>query len=331
MVQLLFQLLIIIWLILVSARQWNQFEQLTETKLIEEYGILVNDGHKFHGNIIVNLYEKKFGLYPYYRNYSDPSSSVNGGIPQLANISAHLSKVYSDITKAIPNLNFDGLAVIDYENWRPLWEQNYHTKRIYQSESVAYVKKRYGNINDSAAKLIAMNEFNNASMEFLLATIRLAKEMRPNAFAGKNNIAECGEVFEEFNNRLQPLYNETDALYPSIYLRKKKNSSADCLYVTSMIKEAKRSTKNLNPNMPIFAFTSIEYLPLNLSDPSYYSERDLRNSLRQVFYMDIQGSTSNDMEKRCEDIADYFREYFAPEVAKLKKFAKACASIKNNE
>ncbi|OZC06420.1 hyaluronoglucosaminidase [Onchocerca flexuosa] len=147
---------------------WNipteKCKQFTETKLLEEYGILVNDGHKFHGNIIVNLYEKKFGLYPYYQNYFDPSSAVNGGIPQLANISAHLSKVRNDITKVIPNSNFDGLAVIDYENWRPLWEQNYHTKRIYQSESMAYVKKRYGDINDSVAELIAMNEFNNASM-----------------------------------------------------------------------------------------------------------------------------------------------------------------------
>lgn len=85
-------------------------------------------------------------------------------ILQRANLTNHLLKVRSDIKESIPNPDFDGLAIIDYEKWRPIWEHNWYTKRIYQNESVAYVKERYKNITEKYAKLIAENEFNNAAM-----------------------------------------------------------------------------------------------------------------------------------------------------------------------
>ena len=34
-----------------------------------------------------------------------------------------------------------GLAVIDWEEWRPLWDRNWGNKRIYQTLSVAHVKQ----------------------------------------------------------------------------------------------------------------------------------------------------------------------------------------------
>lgn len=47
-------------------------------------GVLVNDQHKFYGKQIVTFYENKFGLYPHFKNHSDPGSAVNGGIPQAS-------------------------------------------------------------------------------------------------------------------------------------------------------------------------------------------------------------------------------------------------------
>ncbi|VDP20182.1 unnamed protein product, partial [Onchocerca flexuosa] len=98
---------------------WNvpseKCKALTDTNLLENNSIIVNDGHKFLGNAIVVFYEEHFGLYPYYRSYSDTKLAVNGGIPQRANISAHLSVVRNNISKHIPDPNFNGLAVIDYE------------------------------------------------------------------------------------------------------------------------------------------------------------------------------------------------------------------------
>uniref|UniRef100_A0A1I7V957 Hyaluronidase n=1 Tax=Loa loa TaxID=7209 RepID=A0A1I7V957_LOALO len=177
----------------------------------------INLKHKFRGDIIVTLYEKQFGLYPYYSDSSDLTSAVNGGIPQRANLSAHLSKVRSDIDKAIPNKDFDGLAIIDYEEWRPLWEHNWYTRRIYHNASLAYVEEQYKNTGKTLTKgdeLAKKNSIRQQCENFLTETIREAKNMRPNALwefygmpfcnysAGKNGTEGCGEVFEEFNNRL---------------------------------------------------------------------------------------------------------------------------------
>ncbi|KAL3993789.1 Hyaluronidase family protein [Acanthocheilonema viteae] len=303
----------------------------------QTYGILANNEYKFQGNIIVVLYEKKFGLYPYYKNFSDPTSAVNGGIPQRANLTAHLAKLRDDIEKAIPNEGFNGLAVIDYEKWRPLWEHNWYTKRIYRRESIAYVMERYPNKNKTDAKLTAMNEFNQASLEFLIKTIREAKKIRPfalwgyygmpfcNYSAGRNGTIACGEVFERFNDRLLPLYNESTALYPSIYLPKREMNLIGCLYVISVLKEAKRIADELQ--LPIYAFTGIEYFPL-INDP-YYTQQDLRNSLRRASAMGVDGviiwSTSKNMAKRCVAIGNYIRYQLGPEVLQLKEFTKICS------
>ncbi|EFO17241.2 hypothetical protein LOAG_11260, partial [Loa loa] len=254
---------------------------------------------------------------------------------QRANLSAHLSKVRSDIDKAIPNTNFDGLAIIDYEDWRPLWEHNWYTKRIYRNASLAYVEEQYKNTGKTLTKddklNIAKDEFNRAAMKFLTETIREAKKMRPNALwgfygmpfcnynAGKSGTVGCEEVFEKFNDRLQPLYAEATAFYPSIYLPSRNSGRTGCLYVTSVLQEAKRCAKKLS--IPIFTFSGIEYFPLKSADP-YYSKEDLFHSLNTAFVMGVQGtiiwSSSKNMAERCHGIGDYVRKYVGPKAEELK-------------
>nr|CDQ04404.1 BMA-CHHY-1 [Brugia malayi] len=356
MKHLFVQILPIIWLTTVNGREWKTFEvrwnvpthqckNWSEIQKPEHYGILVNDEYKFYGNVVVTLYEEKFGLYPYYKNYSNLSSAVNGGIPQRANLTEHLLKVENDTINAIPNENFDGLAIIDYEKWRPLYEHNWSTKRIYRNASIDYVKERYENITQENATSIAIKEFNEAAMKFLTATIREVKRIRPKALwgfygmpfcnysAGINGTVACGEVYEEFNDRLKPLYMEATALYPSIYLPRRNSGAGGCLYVTSVLQEAKRCAEKLKPSVPIFTFTGFEYFPLNLTDP-FYTEQDLFNSLHRSFDMGIQGaiiwSTSKDMANRCLSIGNYIRDHLGPEVENLKKLSEICDNAKTN-
>ncbi|EJD73606.1 hypothetical protein LOAG_18976 [Loa loa] len=155
--------------------------------------------------------------------------------------------------------------------------------------------------------------------------------MRPNALwgfygmpfcnysAGKNGTVGCGEVFEEFNNRLQPLYAEATAFYPSIYLPSRNSGRTGCLYVTSVLQEAKRCAENLS--IPIFTFNGIEYFPLESTNP-YYTQEDLSHSLNTAFVMGVQGtiiwSSSKDMVKRCDGIGDYVLKYVGRKVKELK-------------
>lgn len=43
----------------------------------------------------------------------------------------------------MPDPNYNGLAVIDWEAWRPIWETNWNTKRIYKVRSVELVRSQH--------------------------------------------------------------------------------------------------------------------------------------------------------------------------------------------
>ncbi|EJW80455.1 hypothetical protein WUBG_08637 [Wuchereria bancrofti] len=148
-----------------------------------------------------------------------------------------------------------------------------------------------------------------------------------------NGTVACGEVYEEFNDRLQPLHMEATALYPSIYLPRRNSATGGCLYVTSVLREAKRCAEKLKSSVPIFTFTGFEYFPINLSNP-FYTKQDLLNSLHRAFDMGIQGaiiwSTSKNMANRCLSIGDYVRDHLGPEVKNLKNLSEICDKTERN-
>lgn len=77
---------------------------------------------------------------------------------------AHLRKAQKDIESAIPDSGFGGVAVLDFEAWRPLWSLNWGSKRIYKSESVKFVRQRYPELSNKAARQMATKEFNKAAL-----------------------------------------------------------------------------------------------------------------------------------------------------------------------
>lgn len=54
------------------------------------------------------------GLWPTIDNNGKP---VNGGVPQAANLSAHLAALEETIVGWLPDPLWDGNAVFDFENW----------------------------------------------------------------------------------------------------------------------------------------------------------------------------------------------------------------------
>lgn len=63
------------------------------------------------------------------------------------------------ITLLIPSRANRGLAVIDWEEWRPLWDRNWGTKRIYQTLSVAHVMQANLSLPVQQATVKAKQQF----------------------------------------------------------------------------------------------------------------------------------------------------------------------------
>uniref|UniRef100_A0A914S6Q2 Hyaluronidase n=1 Tax=Parascaris equorum TaxID=6256 RepID=A0A914S6Q2_PAREQ len=256
---------------------------------------------------------KNIGLYPYYKDGSDPKSIVNGGIPQRVNMVAHLRKAQKDIESAIPDSGFGGVAVLDFEAWRPLWSLNWGSKRIYKSESVLL-------------------------HNFMVETIRLGIRLRPfarwgfygfpycNYDAGKKGEYECSEIFKQYNDRLALILQEATALFPSIYLSSETETDRNFRYIQAVIREAKRVSEKFEPKKPVFAYTKMAYNPY--MDPHhFYIKRDICNSVKQCSDLGIQGiiiwSTSQGMNSsRCHHIARY---HYGPYVEIVRKHAERCS------
>ncbi|XP_010015220.1 PREDICTED: hyaluronidase-1-like, partial [Nestor notabilis] len=127
-------------------------EKYNVTLNLEVFDVLANDQQSFIGQDITLFYSKELGLLPYYTSEGMP---VNGGLPQNASLQAHLQQATRDIKVTLPTLPspaYSGLAVIDWEKWRPLWVRNWASMDIYQQQSeellngtnkvLAYVRHR---------------------------------------------------------------------------------------------------------------------------------------------------------------------------------------------
>ena len=44
------------------------------------------------------------------------------------------------VAEMVPNATYDGLAIIDWERWDPVWERNWDSRKVYQTESIGKVR-----------------------------------------------------------------------------------------------------------------------------------------------------------------------------------------------
>ncbi|MFH4983140.1 hypothetical protein AB6A40_009849 [Gnathostoma spinigerum] len=130
---------------------------------LDKYRIKHNVNQSFEGKEVVLFYSYKFGRYPYYyhHNVSEPR---NGGLPQKVNMTDHLAKAKEDIEKAIPNENFTGVAILDFEEWRPTYETNWSAKRVYRNESIKYAEEYCNStVPPCNATAVAIEQFDSAA------------------------------------------------------------------------------------------------------------------------------------------------------------------------
>ena len=113
---------------------------------------------------------------------------VNGGVPQAANLSAHLAELRATVVHFVPDPDWDGLAVFDFEEWTNIWELmvdggtpgGWHSI-AYQNYSIELERRAHPRWSEGALVAAAKANFETAATEFLVETLRTCSALRPKA------------------------------------------------------------------------------------------------------------------------------------------------------
>ena len=114
---------------------------------------------------------------------------INGGVPEYANLSLHLTTLETTIDDYIPSSSYDGNLVLDFELWTPLWELNrlsidsFHA-RIYQEYSLDRMAHAHPTWNASSVNAAASRAFEQAAETFFVTTLQTLRALRPRARVG---------------------------------------------------------------------------------------------------------------------------------------------------
>ncbi|KAH0630001.1 hypothetical protein JD844_012534 [Phrynosoma platyrhinos] len=245
------------------------------------YGIIENKGNVFRGQNMTIFYKNQFGLYPYI---SPEGEWHNGGIPQSVPLKEHLERASKEIIELL-NHGFQGLAVVDWEEWRPLWRRNWGPKKVYRKASEQWVWERYSGLSPQEQSYFAEIEFEEAARVLMESTLNMGKELRPQGLWGfyrfpdcfndnwekeENYTGRCKPKEVQWNDRLMWLWKVSSALYPSIYLPPKLPESHRQRYVHHRLREALRVAQ-FGPKqpLPVIAYSRVSYRHSSRSLHSY--------------------------------------------------------------
>ncbi|XP_067091514.1 hyaluronidase-4 [Osmerus mordax] len=258
---------------------WNAPLDMCTTK----YNVTANLEHLFQisgspravrtGQNVTIFYANRLGRYPYY---TDHGQAINGGLPQNCSLDAHLIKAYQDISHFIPSQSFRGLAVIDWEHWRPQWNRNWHKKDVYRRKSRELTARAYVNVTASQVEELARERFERSARAFMLRTVQLGTRLRPDGLWGfylypdchnynlheHNYTGSCPLQESRRNDELLWLWNSSTALFPSVAIRKSHTDSVSNLHFSQYrVLEAIRiaSLTSLDYDLPTYVYLRLGY------------------------------------------------------------------------
>jgi hypothetical protein len=232
----------------------------------------------------VIMYESWLGNFP----YAGPHMAEQGDFMQR-----HLAKIGRDLTQFIPDPNFSGYAIIDYETWFPAWSRLNNVKSDkpedfrdydFKDDWEDYMKRARPQIlaglaGDARERVLATT-YNDACKRFYLATLNECKRLRPKAKWGfygfpyreyyVDYVPFAARWKDANTNDLQWMWDAVDVVFPSVYSVKitvdgrqpaagqpENTPEVNARYMSENVKEAIRVAKG----KPVMAFIHFRYHP----------------------------------------------------------------------
>lgn len=308
---------------------------------LDQFQIVASPNQGFTKQNLTIFYKDRLGLYPHYED----GTAVNGGLPQIASLTQHLEKMPEGIEKYIRDPLAKGLAVIDWEEWRPLWIRNWEAKDIYKSQSRRLVSQKNPDWTSLKVSKMAQMEFEMSSRKFMQETLRLAKSLRPHQLWGfylfpdcynhdyRNSLehytGRCPDVELVRNDQLKWLWTESTALFPSIYMGSVlRSTSFGRQFVRNRVKEGMRlASVGEGLARPVFVYSR----PTYANELEVLTETDLVSTIGEsvalgaagiVLWGDAAYASSN---ASCSSINQYLRGPLGQYLLNVSTAAEQCS------
>ncbi|XP_072136296.1 hyaluronidase-2-like [Mobula birostris] len=306
------------------------------------FDVVSSPNEGFYDQQLTIFYKERLGRYPYFEG----QSPVNGGLPQNGSLLQHLQQVRTDIDRYIRSHHREGLAVIDWEEWRPLWIRNWKGKQIYRNRSLALVSERHPHWKQAIINRQAQFEFEQSARNFMVKTLQEGRNARPRSLWGfylfpdcynhdyKTNAANytgrCPDVEISRNDLLAWLWRNSTAIYPSIYLDHSLRSSASAVkFVRSRVREALRVAQlhSANYSLPVFVYSR----PTYTYTVQLLTERDLVTTIGEtaalgaagiIFWGDTDYSNS---AEHCQMMKSYVEGIFSRYLLNVSTATSYCS------
>ncbi len=210
-------------------------------------GEMISKNMRFDGAPVrhdcVILYQHLFGLFP--------KAGVHITRSRPTYMQEHLARIAADLDRMIPDPDFPGIAVIDYECWANQWDRTPNTSsslgpeaedQDYRDDWTDYLLQQNPHVFDGMTpaqrEAHCKQTYDEAAKEFYLATLNECKRLRPAARwgyygypwsfyraweTGLQNIGYGNHtgLASQRNNELRWLWDAVDVLLPSVYAIKK--------------------------------------------------------------------------------------------------------------
>lgn len=309
---------------------------------LDQFQIVASPNEGFVKQNLTIFYQDRLGLYPYFQPGETP---VNGGLPQLASLTQHLEKMPEGVQKYIREPGAKGLAVIDWEEWRPLWIRNWKTKNVYREHSRQLVRQKNPSWPSEQVSKVAQQEFEMSARKFMLETLREAKNLRPNQLWGfylfpdcynhdysrtlENYTGRCPDVEVARNEQLKWLWTESTALFPSIYMADVLRSSAyGRQFVRNRVKEGMRlASSGDGLARPVFVYTR----PTYTNSLEQLTEMDLVSTIGESVALGAAGiilwgeASYASSKNSCSDLDAYLRGPLGKYLLNVSTAAELCS------
>ncbi|TRY58082.1 hypothetical protein DNTS_022723 [Danionella cerebrum] len=296
------------------------------------------------GQNVTIFYANRLGYYPFYNEQGVP---IHGGLPQNSSLEAHLYKARKDITHFIPSEDFRGLAVIDWEFWRPQWDRNWNKKEIYKKRSSELITNAYINVTDEQVEALARSRFEKSAMKYMQSTLQLGTKIRPHGLWGfylypdchnynihaHNYNGTCPEKELKRNEQLFWLWNSSTALFPALAVPKNLTDSIRILHFSqNRILESLRlgSLTSLPYELPTYIYTRLGYRDDAMS---FLTQNDLIHTIGEsaalgaagfVIWGDLNLTSSR---HNCSKVRAFLNHRLGQYITNVTRAAEVCSEF----